>query len=62
MTQVRVNVTDAACENCGYPFDRGDTAYDVTNEYGVLVCSKKCGEQLIDSELRGEIPVRHPLA
>jgi len=52
MTQVRVQNIDSQCESCGYPFDIGDKAYDMTDDYGPLACSKKCADWLIDDELR----------
>ena len=42
---------DDYCEQCGYPFDPGDTAYGIS-EYGPIACSKRCAGMLVDTELR----------
>jgi len=56
MTKVRIGTDtdgrDDRCECCGYPFDRGDTAYDMTDGFGPLACSKKCADWLVDEECR----------
>ena len=42
---------DDYCVVCGYPFDRGELAYDMTDEFGPLVCSKKCADWLVREEM-----------
>jgi len=36
------------CEDCGYPFDRGETVYLVygDDELGPVACSKRCAESI----------------
>lgn len=43
---------DDRCECCGYPFDHGDVAFDMTDGMGPLACSMKCADWLEEEELR----------
>ena len=55
MNHVRIGVDtdgrDDRCECCGYPFDPGDMALDLTEGMGPLACSRKCANWIIEGEL-----------
>jgi hypothetical protein len=42
---------DAYCQECGHPFDPGDTAYAVPDEWGDLAYSTTCARRLEAAEL-----------
>lgn len=52
MKKIRIETLGESCESCGYPFAPGDTALDMTDEYGPLACSRKCADWLREDERR----------
>lgn len=54
MKTIRIGYKSTAdypsCEWCGYPFDRGDKAFDVSGEGFPIVCSNRCGENIAESD------------
>lgn len=54
-----IDPRDCFCDHCGYPFDAGDNAYAVPDEWGNLYCSKRCVAACMESmksDMTGSFP------
>jgi hypothetical protein len=47
MQKIRIIERDLSCDECGCPFDTGDTAYEIDPD-SPPYCSRKCGKDAID--------------